>query len=89
MKVNLKELSLRKQDYYVASWEDNQLVMEPFCHCGNSLDEDYFCRQCDRKCHCNFVVCADPQSLSVVEKLIHGNPKFRDYEVSLLDEQQK
>lgn len=88
MKVNRKDLNSRQQDYYVASWEDNQLVMEPFCYCGNSLDEDYFCKKCDRKCDCTFIACTDPQSLSVVEKLIHGNPSFRDCKVAFLDKQQ-
>ena len=87
MKVNLTDLNSRQQDYYVARWEDNQLVIEPFCYCGNSLDEDYFCKKCDRKCDCTFIACTDPQSLSVVEKLIHGNPSFRDCKVAMLDKE--
>lgn len=85
MPMKLEDLKASQQDYYLAHWEDNQLVMEPFCHCGNALDEDYFCSECERECDCTFVACYDPQSLSVVEKMINGNPSFRNYQVSMLD----
>lgn len=88
MAIKLEDLRTSQQDYYLASWEGNQLVMEPFCSCGNALDEDYFCKKCDRKCDCTFIACYDPQSLSVVGKMINGNPSFRDHKVSMLDKRE-
>ena len=87
MAVSIDALKEEQQDYYVAKWENNELVVEPFCHCGSSLDEDFFCRECNRECDCTFFVCSDPQAFSVVEKLISGSPSFRNFKASLLDEQ--
>ena len=85
MPINLEHLKRTQQDYYIARWEDNELVMEPFCFCGNALDEDFFCKKCDRECDCTFVACCDPQSLSVAEKLINGSPSFRNFKISMLE----
>lgn len=85
MSVTLATLKANQRDYFLARWEEDQLILEPHCFCGNSLDEDYFCGECQRECSCDFIVCEDAQTLSVVEKLINGNPGFRDAEASLLD----
>ncbi len=79
-------LKERETDFLLAYIEDGQLVMEPFCHCGAALDESYRCPECNRPCECRFVACADPQAMAVVEKLISGNPRFRGFDLSLLDD---
>lgn len=86
MAITLTALKTQRQDYLVARWDDDHLVMEPFCSCGESLDENYHCRQCERECDCTFIACEDPQALSIVEKLIQGNPSFKNYKASLLDQ---
>lgn len=85
MTVTLDMLKSHQQDYLIAKWENGQLVMEPTCYCGTPLDEDYFCQECQRKCDCNFIACCDPQAFAVVEKLLQGNPNFKNYQASLLD----
>lgn len=84
MPITLDVLKSRKQDYFIARWEDEQLVMEPHCFCGNELDADFFCKDCNRSCDCTFVACTDAQALSMLEKLIHGEPTFKNFEASLL-----
>ena len=85
MPVTPEILKSREIDYLVAYWENGGLVMEPHCHCGAPLEEDYHCKECSRECECKFIACRDPQALAVVEKLLAGNPNFRAYEASLLD----
>lgn len=85
MAITLQTLKSSQQDYLLARWENDQLVMEPYCYCGTTLDEDYFCKACNRECNCTFIACNDPQALSIVEKLINGNPSFRNSEASLLN----
>ncbi len=84
MAITLDDLKLRAIDYLLASTEDGQLVLEPFCSCGSSLDEDYHCARCGKVCDCKFVACSGAQALGIVEKLISGSPGFRDFEASLL-----
>jgi hypothetical protein len=84
MPVSRQKLKDLQQDYFLASWEDGELIMEPFCSCGSSLGEDNFCQKCNRECKCDFIACSDPQALSVAEKLIAGNPNFKDFNTSLL-----
>lgn len=84
MKINLQELKQRQQAYLIAKWEDGQLVMEPYCSCGGVLDEDYFCRDCERECDCTLIACEDAQALSVAEKLIQSNPSFKNYATTLI-----
>ena len=85
MPITYDELKSCERDYFLAHWEDKELVMEPHCHCGNDLDEEYHCSRCDRRGDVTFVVCEDPQTLSVVEKLLQGNPNFRKFEASLVN----
>lgn len=84
MPITMDALKERAVDYLQASIEDGQLVIEPFCSCGSMLDENYQCPECNRKCDCKFVACEDPQALAIVEKLIAGNPSFRNFEASLI-----
>ncbi len=85
MPVTREKLKELRQDFLLASWEDEQLVMEPFCHCGKALEEDFYCKDCGRECQCTFVACSDPRALSVAERLISGNPDFKNFKASLLD----
>jgi hypothetical protein len=80
-------LRARREDYYLASWQHGELMLEPHCACGTVLEEDFLCRQCVRECDCTWILCEDAQTLSVVEKFIHGNPSFRHYRAALIHEE--
>lgn len=84
MSVTQEMLRSREQDYFLARWVDGELSMEPTCACGNLLDEDFTCKECNRKCDCTFIACEDAQSLAVAEKLVAGNPRFRNFRTALL-----
>jgi len=84
MPITLDELKSRGIDYLLASIEEGELVMEPFCACGAMLDETYQCPECSRRCDCKFVACSGPRAMAIVEKLIAGNPTFRHFEASLI-----
>ena len=84
MPITLDTLKERGIEYFLASMEDGQLVMEPFCSCGNILDENFHCPSCNKVCDCRFVACTNPDSLAIVEKLVAGNPSFRNFEASLI-----
>ena len=84
MAMTLEELKSRKRDYFLARHENDELAMEPFCYCGNVLEADYYCKECDHKCMCTFIACMDPQALAMVENLVHGNSDFAKFEFSAL-----
>jgi hypothetical protein len=84
MAITIAELKSRGIDYIVASIEDGQLVLEPFCSCGTVLDENYHCPECQKVCDCTVVACSDAQALGIVEKLVAGNPGFRNLEAALI-----
>jgi hypothetical protein len=84
MSVTHEKLKSLQQDYFLARWVDGELSMEPTCACGNSLAEDFTCTECQRECDCTFIACEDPQSLAVAEKLVSGNPRFRNFRTALL-----
>ncbi|NLI81881.1 MAG: hypothetical protein GX443_09375 [Deltaproteobacteria bacterium] len=85
MRISLNELKLKGLDYYWAHAENGELVMEPSCACGTPLEEDYYCPNCQRKCDCRFIACEDVEILQAVERLIRGNPSFRDYQAMVLN----
>jgi hypothetical protein len=68
-----KEQRAEKGDYFFAEMENGQLVMKPFCLCGNPLDEDYFCEKCRKQCLCTDVVCADESTF----RFIQDHPPFK------------
>jgi hypothetical protein len=86
MAITLDDLKARAIDYLLASIEGGELVLEPFCSCGTGLDENYYCAQCGKLCDCRFVACSGPEALGIVEKLVSGNPNFRNFKASLLVE---
>jgi len=68
---------------YYAYLEDGQLVMEPYCTCGNALNENYYCEKCEKHCRCTDVICEDQATLNLVEKYMRNSPKFRNFNVTL------
>jgi hypothetical protein len=86
MAITLDDLKKRSIDYLLASIVEGELVLEPFCSCGSSLDENYHCEKCEKVCDCRFVACSGATALGKVEKLIAGNPGFRNFKASLLAE---
>jgi hypothetical protein len=86
MPITLDDLKARGIDYLLACVEEGELVLEPFCSCGSALDENYHCARCGKVCDCKFLACSGPQALGIVEKLVAGSPKFRNFKASLLAE---
>jgi hypothetical protein len=72
-----KEPSEGKNDYFFAEMEDEELVMRPFCRCGNSLAEDYNCEKCQRQCLCTDVICADETTF----RFIQDHPPFKRFKI--------
>ena len=71
------------RDYYEATLEDGSLVMKPCCACGNALNEDYFCEKCNRRCHCNQIICDDEATLELVKNHIRKSPKLSAFRAKL------
>ena len=68
---------------FYARLEDGQLVMEPYCSCGNQLDEGYNCDKCNKRCQVPDILCEDQATLHLVEKYARTSPKFRNFNVML------
>ena len=81
-----KDLSANATDYYEASLENDSLVMKPYCACGNTLDEDYFCEKCNRKCHCNLIICDNEATLKLVKRYTRQSSKFSGFKTKLADD---
>ncbi len=71
------------RDYYAASLENGSLVMTPYCACGNSLNDDYFCEQCNKKCQCHLIVCDDAATLDLVNRYIRKASQFSGFKARL------
>ena len=71
------------RDFYRAHLDKGQLMMEPFCACGNALNEDYFCDRCQRKCRCDLVVCRDQATLDVMVQYIRTASQFSGFSARL------
>ena len=71
------------RDYYTASLENESLVMQPYCACGNSLDEDYFCEKCGKKCRCHLIICDSTETLSLAQDYIRKSPQFSGFKAKL------
>lgn len=71
------------QDHYKASIESGELFMQPFCACGNPLNEDYFCEKCSRRCRCYLIVCKDQAALELVQFYIRHSAQFSGYSAQL------
>jgi hypothetical protein len=84
MGIALRDLEHRKRDYFLARSQGEELLMEPFCYCGKTLEQDYFCAACNHKCHLTLIVCDDPGALALARKLA-SSPDFHKFEVEALD----
>lgn len=71
------------QDHYQAFLEEGELVIQPFCACGNPLNEDYFCEKCNRHCRCYLIICQDVSTLERVRLYIRRAPQFALYRAQL------
>jgi hypothetical protein len=74
------------RDYYTASLKNESLVMQPYCACGNSLDEDYFCEKCGKKCHCHLIICDNTVTLNLVKDYIRKSSQFSGFKAKLAGE---
>lgn len=72
------------RDYYEATLENGNLVMTPYCVCGNALKDDYFCEKCNRRCHCYQIVCDNTATLDLVQQYIKKSPQFAVYKANLV-----
>ena len=72
-----------REDFYLAYLENGELVMQPFCACGNMLDENYYCETCSRQCRCYLIVCKDGATLAQVQANIRKSPQFSVYRAKL------
>jgi hypothetical protein len=71
------------RDYYAATLEDGELVMRPYCACGNRLNDDYFCEKCRRECHCHLILCQDEATLDMVRQYIRKSSQFSGFKARL------
>lgn len=81
--TKIVEKNTLPRDYYAATLEDGSLVMKPNCACGNALNEDYFCEKCDRRCHCNQIICDSEATLELVNNYIRKSPKLSAFRAKL------
>ena len=65
--------------------EDDYLVLEPHCACGNPLNDDYFCNKCNKQCRCRYIACDDEITLEPAKKYVMQSPKFSAFTVMLAD----
>jgi hypothetical protein len=73
-------------DYYFAGLENGLLTMQPFCACGNSLDDDYFCEKCRKTCRCRLIVCEDSEALAMAKRYVQKSSRFSGFRVKLAGE---
>ena len=74
------------RDYYAASLESGSLAMKPYCACGNSLDEDYFCEKCRKRCRCHLIICDNTDTLNLVKDYIRKSSQFSGFKAKLARE---
>ncbi len=85
MGTTLSKLRNQKRDYFLARSEGEELQMEPRCYCGRTLEQDYFCPDCNHKCLVTFILCADAGALALAQKLA-DSPDFHKFEVAALEQ---
>lgn len=73
-------------DCFRAYLENGGLSMEPYCRCGEQLNEDYHCAACDRNCRCTTFVCDDEATLAAVKQFIEEQPSFEGFRTLLAAE---
>jgi len=83
--TQIVEKDTTPRDYYEATLENGSLMMKPYCACGNSLNDDYFCEKCSRKCECRQIVCRDQETLDLVKRYIRQSSQFSGFKAMLAD----
>ncbi|HVO83113.1 MAG TPA: hypothetical protein VMU60_01690 [Syntrophobacteria bacterium] len=78
-----KDSSTTGTGTYYAHLEDGELVLEPYCSCGNQLDETYFCDTCKRHSHPADILCEDQATLTIVDRYIRTSSKFHKFRAML------
>ena len=81
--TKIVEKNTLPSDHYAATLEEGSLVMKPYCACGNALNEDYFCEKCNRRCHCNQIVCDTEATMELVKRHIRKSPKLSEFRAKL------
>lgn len=67
------------QGYFRAGLDGDELVMEPYCQCGEPLEQDYHCSACEREVRCLEFRCADARALVRVQELMQSNSSFKGF----------
>jgi len=75
---------IHEKDYFIATLEQGELVMKPFCSCGNFLDDNYFCGACNKQCLCTTILCTDGETLQRVKLFIDQSSSFKRFKASLI-----
>ncbi len=75
-----------KCDHLRAYLEDGGLSMEPFCACGEQLNESYHCSVCDHDCRCTTFICDNEATLTAVKRFIEEQPSFEGFKTQLAGE---
>jgi len=79
-------LSNETGDHLQACLENGGLSMEPFCRCGQQLNESYHCAACDRDCRCTTFVCDNEATMAAVRRFIEEQPSFTGFRTVLSSE---
>lgn len=87
MYVTREDLKSKGQDYFLARWVDGALSMQPHCACGEVLNDNYCCESCNREADPTFLACVGTTAFSVAQRLIQGNPNFRDFGIAQLEDE--
>jgi hypothetical protein len=83
MSSTSKDMNSAALGVFYARLEEGRLVMEPYCSCGNQLDEGYNCEKCNKHCQIPDILCEDQATLNLVEKYGRTSPKFRNFNIML------
>ena len=77
------------RDYFVASMENDSLIMEPHCgKCDAHLEEDYYCEKCRRNCLCLDIYCEAEDVYEKVSNFIRIQPRFKKFKAFLRKKEQ-
>ncbi|MCX7823458.1 MAG: hypothetical protein N2260_08465 [Syntrophobacterales bacterium] len=82
--MSIEDLKKRDEPFFLAFLENQELVMEPRCSCGEILEENFYCVGCKKSVDISCFVCRSTDVLPIVEKLIRGNPEFKYFKLYLL-----
>lgn len=76
----MREKAVKRDcDFFTAVLEGDELVLEPFCSCGDPLGEDYFCHKCQKHCQCLEILCRNEATLEYVCEFTQVNPHFEKF----------